>query len=233
MNKAQLLAIYSKYRIIIFPVLVSISCIVLIVLIIYPQTNDFFKSKEQLQTLEQKKITLDAKAKVLAEINEIDINKKLQSVLTALPPEKDFTGAIGLIQRLCSEEGVSLTTFQLGQAVAGSGGSAAYNINIDVLAPKEMLDRLLKKIESSDRVMKLSGIEIASYKNDQAVTASLSIDIFYSELPKTIGGVEADLPKLTAEDEQLLATLAKVSNTPFTNAGQISSVPKGKANPFE
>lgn len=243
--KKELLILYIKYKLIIYPILVGFSSIILIVLVIYPQLKEYFKGQEDTQNNRLKLKTLDAKANELEAIGQEDLEKKLQSVVSALPSEKDYTSVIGLMQRLGAEAGVNLVSVNL---ESGRGkevtGISSFGVRVEITTTRLGFEEFLKRIEKAPIVMKVSSVSVDSLQGTNTVSSTIVIDVYYSPTPKSLGGLEAPLPKLSTEEEELAIKLASNNPpTPVTTAVTSPSdvaqqlpatlLPRGKSNPFE
>lgn len=244
MNKEAIQKLYSRYRNIIFPVLVGLAGMVLIVLVIIPQISGYFKSQDDAKKTQSRLEVLEVKAAELVNLPEEDLKQKLQSAVLALPTTKDYTSVIGLIQRLSVESGVTLQSVNLDTGRTASLSEAnSYAVNIEIASSKSGFDAFLKRIEDGPALMKVGSIEVDSAGSDGSVTASIVIDVFFSPTPKNLGSVETPLPKLSEEEQQLASELeSKVALVPVSApppSGEITGqppaniLPRGKANPFE
>lgn len=232
MTKEILVSFYSKYQLIIFPILVAISSIILIVLMIYPQITRLLTNEQSLREIRHNLQFLEVKAQDLESLDEVDLTTRVSVSLAALPADKDFVQAVGAIQQLVQRSGFELISLQLGSSKESSG-VLGFAIKIEISGPKITLGQLLTSIETSQRVMKVSSIEVTATRSGDLINASLTIDVFYSPVPSTIGAINAPLPKLTSEEEELIITLS--SAIPSAPAPPTTFVPqpRGKANPFE
>jgi Tfp pilus assembly protein PilO len=226
----EVIAFYNTYKIFVYPATVGLASMILIIFTILPQVNSFIKSQETLQVSEEKLRLLEAKAAELDGLNGQDINKKLDTVLGSLPSDKDFPSLMGQIQNLALSAGLTLSSISLGQLQSANGVSG-FIVKVEVIGPSSSLKNFLSSVEKAHRAMKVSGIEISSSKDSGAVDALVTIDVFYSPIPTTLGALDQPLPKLSANDEKIISNLSKAS-TAGVSATPIL-VPRGKANPFE
>lgn len=225
--------LYREYRFIIFPALTGAVCLLLIALIVVPQTLSFFNNQESLRASEEKHQFLSEKAQTLSSLNEVDLKNKTEVMVSVLPDDKDYSTILGLIQSITSATGFVITSFQIGAPFTDtSTGTLGFNIKVEITGQQENFKNLLNGLENSKQVLKLSGVEINDQGNATRLETVVSIDAYYAPLPKAIGALNAPLPELTAED---LALLTKYSRLVDTRAATstFSASPKGKLNPFE
>ena len=80
MKKEDLQKFYLTYRLYIFPVVVTFSCLVLIILVIYPETVKLIINQKTQEEVLNKHKFLEVKAQTLANFDSEDLNKKLNYV---------------------------------------------------------------------------------------------------------------------------------------------------------
>lgn len=221
---------YAKYKIIVYPLVVGISSAIIIIFIIVPQLRVLLSSQDIINKSTERLKILEVKAEDLRVVDESNINKKLQIAILALPEDKDFTTVISLMRILVAESGMEFTSLQLGQLQGGVSNLNGFSVKLEVKGQMQALSNLLKTVENSSRVMRISGIEVGTSGGNTA-TATLSINIYYFPLPKDLGNIEVALPKITEEEENLLANIAKSQIASLSATPAL--LPRGKANPFE
>ena len=230
MNRETLVNFYTKYRIVIFPLLVAFASIVLIVTLIYPHFRDFLEGQDKIKKEKARIFSLEAKAADLEETNERVVNKNLKDVLLALPTSQDFSSLVGIFQKLSVQAGVSLLSLQLGSSQIQIPGVSGFAVKMEVEGTPSALSLLLSNINKTSRSMKAEGVEV-SRSQTGALSGFILVDIFYAPAPKDLGAIDKELPELSAEDEKLLEELVLSAPAPVA---EITSLPaRGKANPFE
>lgn len=228
MTKEKLVLIYQKYRMIIFPVVVALSCLILIIFVMIPQLSKFLKNSKEEANFKAKSDFLDTKVEALESLDEKDLQKKLKGVVISYPQEKDFVTLISLLQKITSENGFSMTSLSFGGG--GTAKDSSYGILIEVTGPKSIFARLLSSIEASPRLMRIDRIEISSGKVGDVISANLAIAALFAPLPGNLGSIDSPLPQISTGEEELMAKLAGSQEIPLTTVDLSST---GKSNPFE
>lgn len=232
MKREEILKFYQKNKLYIFPLIVSLSALILIVFVIYPQTARLINN-QRTQGENLKRLTLlESKVSALESYDEVDLNSKVDSALASYPVDKDFIQAIGLLQNLTAQAGFNITSLALGSGYA-VGNAQSYNIKLDTSGPLANTLTLLNSIGGSQRLMNISNVEISIARDAQSSIVSLSIEILYAPAPQEFGSIDSPLPELSQKDQEILAKLARVETT--TGQPQTSSQlpPRGRENPFE
>lgn len=232
MDIKQLLEYYNKYRIIIFPAVTAVAALILIGVIIVPQLFKLIENNETYTTMNNTNTFLDAKAQELTQIDNNALKNKVDLSFLALPANKDLAEVIGLLQKIVADSGLVLASLQFGKDSVVDG-QQAFRVIIEVQGLSTSFAPLMDSIERTYRPMKIDSVEISSPRASLDVTATLNIDVFYTPVPKAIGGLEAPLPKLTAKDEEVIAGLAKYVPQSTAVTTNFVAGPRGRENPFE
>lgn len=233
MNKELITSLYTKYRIIIYPVLVGVASAILIILVIWPQTVGYFKDRENVAVLGEKQKVLQVKASELETLDDSELKHKLAALIAALPSDEDFPGTIGAVQRLGIQSGVVLSSVQIGQQKkSGTGEVSNYSVSLEILAPLAAINEFITSAEKSGRVMKVSSIELGSLRTSDNVSATITLEIYYSSAKEVTGSMDNPLPKITSDEEVVIATLASSLPNVVDPSAPVA-LPQGKVNPFE
>lgn len=228
MKKESLALIYQKYRLVIFPAVVSLSCFILIVFIMIPQVVSFLKNSQVEADFKTKSEFLDTKVEALESLDEGELLRKVKYVVESFPQEKDFITLIALLQKITSENGFSIASLSFGGG--GVFKEQGYGISMEVVGPKSIFTRLLNSIETSPRLMRIDHIEISSGRSADVISANLVIVALFAPVPGNLGSIDSPLPKVSEGEEELIARLARNQIMSLTIV-ELSSV--GKSNPFE
>lgn len=232
MRKEELLKFYDKFKLYIFPAVVALSSMVLIILIIYPQTAKLLSNQKKALEISQKAKFLEDKAEKLESYNADDLNFKVNYVLGAYPVDKDYVTALKILQNIVAQSGFSIVSLSLGSSGINNEQAQSFSLKLDVLGPSSQLPTFLGNIEGSYRLMRVSSMETSSGK-DAVLTVALSIEVLYSAPPGGFGSVDSPLPQLSEEEEKILSKLATVGRAISQEQSASQLAPRGKPNPFE
>lgn len=230
MNKEAIFGFYNKYKLYIFPAVVSASSLFLIIFAIYPQTSKLIANQKIQGELQARSDFLEVKANTLENFDVPDLTRKVEYALYSFPKDKDFGNVIGLLQLIGAQSNFLVNGINLEGGSSKAVGAQSYNVRMEVNGAKNLLPLFLSNIESSVRLMKVNSIDVSG-KNDQSIDVVLGIEILYSPLPQTFGSIDSPLPQLSEKDEELLTTLG--SSVASVSLGEELTSSRGKANPFE
>ena len=235
MKKEDILKFYSKYRLFVFPSAVALSSLILIALVILPQTIKLVTNQTTESDLLHKSQFLEVKAQTLETLDEGDLSKKVNYALNVYPPDKDFGNVLGIIQWITTQTGFSIVSFNVGGSTGS--GSQNYSISLKLIGSRPLVSTLLKSLEDASRLMKVDSIEVSQAAGIQGVEVNLGLSVLFSPLPQNFGTVDSPLPELSQNEEELLVRLAGAqegAGIVVRDEGKVSSTtPRGKANPFE
>lgn len=230
MTKVAFKKIYITYRLYIFPVVIIFSCLILIVLIIYPQTSQLIQNYQTENQLKSKFQIMEAKAQVLEKVDGEDIKNKLKLAMSSYPSEHEYPDVVGIIQNIVSRYGFTMTSLHLGGSSETSKTTTSdFSVKLELVGPKTMINSLINSLENAPRIMKVAGIEVSSPRSNDIVETVLTLAVYFKPLPNDFGNADSPLPTLSERDEVILATLTRAP----ASSQSAFLVPKGKPNPFE
>lgn len=209
----------------------TLSSLILIVFVIYPQTLKLIQNQKVQEDLIEKSKFLEAKASILEGLDEEDLAQKVEYTLIAYPIDRDFGNIVGLLQSLTNQNGFSISTLSVSPGSDTPDAVQKYGVKMEILGSGRLLPRFITAIESSVRIMKVANIEVSPVRGGDIINVALEIEVLYAQAPKSFGGPDSPLPQLSSEDEELITKLATFG-IPKTSQPVISQ-PRGKANPFE
>ena len=225
----EILSYYQKYKLYIFSTIVAFSAIILMVFVIYPQTSKLFVNQKIASDIVKKVDFLQSKVQALESYDENDLKTKVDAATFSYPVDKDLGVIVGLLQEITTISGFSITSLTLGGGSVENAGVQSYSIKLEMVGSEDSLPDLLKNMESSSRLLRISSIETTISK-DKILNLSLNVEALYSGVPENFGSVDSSLPEITADEQDLLTKLARVvpvSSQTFT------STSRGRSNPFE
>lgn len=229
----QLAEFYRKYRIIIWPVIVGLSCLLIAGLIIVPQLLVYFNLRSEAEDLSQRLGILQAKAQELEQLNEADYNENLELALAALPADKQIPQSLSLLQSMITQAGLSLENIKFSDSSNSPNNTEnSFQLGVTVLGSMDSLKRLLAAVRTAPRIYHLESVNAQSVRTSNAIEADVSLRVFYEPKTTNLGAIDQPVPELSEADLKLLDELA----TKIRLSGSASAsfdVPLGKSNPFQ
>ena len=156
LDAGSLRIIYYKYKAFIMPLIVITVSIILVGLIIIPQVQNLFTLKDEEAMHKEKLAILQKNIAILSQVSDETLDKDLQVVSAALPPEKDFFGVLTALSESADGAGVTLQDFslQIGEiatpyAPAQKNLTIKINLNVsgkDVASTQLFMKKLNEKL---------------------------------------------------------------------------------------
>ncbi len=233
MNTVLLKSFYNQYRSAIFMVATGVASLVLIGVLIVPQILVLVDSNKAYQEITNKSKALEVKAADLQKINGEELKRKLDTSLIVLPAGKDLNDTINLMQGIVKNSGFELKSLNF---VEVSEDKKAFGVKLEVAGSKDTLNKLLTSLEGSYRPIRVRTLDMISPKAGNTISGTLGVDVFILPISNTIAAVDAPMPEITTQDEELITSLEQQT----ARAGirvetmQSTNLPsRGKLNPFE
>ncbi len=231
MKKENLTKFYSNYRAQIFPVVVALASLFLIVFVIYPQTAKLISNQKTMDDLTNKSKFLETKVTALEGYDQEDLSRKVEYVMAAYPSDKDFGNVLSILQQLTAQSGFIINAISFNSSAA-IGGVDSFEVKLEIRGVKIIFQTLLNNLENYPRLIKIKSMDISSNQTDQALGASLTIEVLFAPVPQNFGSADSPLPNLSQKDEELISTISKAS-TVVLSPENIQLIPRGKSNPFD
>lgn len=232
----KLKELYLKYKLFFWPVTTGLAALVILSLVIIPQILVYINTQGKISDANTKFEVIDAKAQELAQIDSSVISKDLQTVYSVLPKEQEVPQALVTLTSLVNSSGLTLKNTVYG----GSKKTDKQNnfvLTISVIGRVNSIRDFLNNLNSSPRVFKVESIDVQFQRGSQLVEAKIPLLVYFQPSDgQTNLASDQPLPKLSSDDEKLLDELAKQSFDMGMTASlesTSSSVPLGKADPFE
>ncbi|MDO8551143.1 MAG: hypothetical protein Q7S03_00470 [bacterium] len=210
-----------------FFIFVGIAIVVFSWVFLVPKIGEIAQLRETIAQERVRQTQLQSKLNDLQNLNEADLNEKEILLLRAVPSEKDFATVVGIIEKTASDNNLTLIKMQFnpGLIVFDKKQPVVYKLGFngqisDITNFVSRIESVLPMMKIADRVDLLI----------QSSSSELTIGLFTSALalPKTLGTIDAVVPKLTTEEEKSLVTISKYDRLQKI----IVPLPAGKPNPF-
>lgn len=224
---------YQKYQVFIWPFFAVVISVSLVFLVGIPQVKKILEDEKVLAQTNQNYKKLQVKLDILQNIDSAFYQSKINTVLTALPIEKDIPGAVGQVLFLISSTNLRLDGITLSHISDSSlVEDKSYQIRLELTGSVDNLRNFTQKVRESPRVMKITSLEVAESRGTNQLQATIVLDAYYEPLPTTLGGVDQDLSPLSREEEEIIQKIeAFTRNTPISTGS--GSLIIGKSDPFE
>lgn len=222
-----------EYKFLIYPFVTVLAALFLLFIFILPQLKNFFEGQKNLTVMENRARVLEAKASDLESYDKDRLEERLGVALASLPTEKDLPVVLGILQSLSANSAVTLVSFQISGPQVSDPKSSSFGVKLDITGTTRALENFVESIEASYRVMKVSSVEVSPLGTSGQISSIVGVDVFFTPAPKEFGSIDEPLPKITEQDEEIIAKLATSETLAETLSPLAASEETGKSNPFE
>lgn len=223
---------YYKYKVFLVPVLAGIISLLVTVFIIFPQTMEYFKQKDKLAELMGRIGILNSKAEELGNIDSETRKKDLAITLTVLPTDKNVPQSMSVLQDLINKSNLVLKSTTYSPSSRGSGKNG-FALTVSVVGSLTSIKNFMSELQSAARIFKVESAILTFQGAGSLIEADIPLTVYYEPVPKTLINLDASVPKINSDDEELINNLSKSITQFDTITSTGSSVPVGKTDPFE
>lgn len=199
--------LYEKHKAYLVPAGVIAVSILLFFFAVVPQIENFFSLQAQTETIKEKTAVIKSNVVMLSSINQSDLSNKLQTVVSALPVEKDFAGILRVVSLAAEDAHVTLGDFSF---VVGSLGTQAtkitnalpievdLTISSDIFGTKRFLEALTQRFPLSE----VTSLQISDK------SSSMKAFFYYKPLPQFAFDEGKKIDGLSQKDAAFFTTLS-------------------------
>lgn len=212
LNTSLVNILYRQYKAFLLPIVAIIVSIILVGIIIIPQTQILLKNQEELKKEQDKLSILKNNYSLLSSMDEADLNANLQTLSRVLPNGKDFIGVINTISYNSVRQDVSIDdfSFQVGEINKDLADEAEFpflTLTLNVSGNPLSVLRFISELYKSSPVVQVTNIKTTSEQS------TLKLQFYYKVFAK--GGVPADLAitSLSKQETELINTVSSWNDT--------------------
>lgn len=213
---------------------ILIVCVVGLVLGVVPIGKKGFDTAKDVRSLVTKVNVLQNKIFVLQSIDENEMRNDVQTLLSALPPDKSIGTLFDTIDGLTTKTGVSVDSFTIikpesvGTASASQLTPVPFTVHFSGTLPQ--VKAFLAAAISVRRLLHVRSFDVTSPPSTGSaglVSVTVAMDAFYSPIPKAIGSVTQPITGLTNADSDLIA---KISSMQLIQSASVVGLPSASAS---
>lgn len=230
--KQQLLNFYNDHQTLIWPIVSTIFCILLLFLLIIPSILRIRNGNKDIAKINQEQAQIDQQIKQLSSIDIGGYSGYLGKAQKILPLDKEITGAIDQVQTLVNTNNLQIESLSIINGGQGGKSIDNFGIKMTTIGSFASIQNLLASLKNSARLMNLSTADITSPGTNKLFSADLAITIYYKATVNLTNDTKTQ--DLNDKERQLADKINQQVQTVQTSPqGNQSLIPKGKANPFQ
>lgn len=210
-----------KYKDYFIPLFVILGSVMLFVLVIIPQFQNYVLSRKEFEAETQKLNILKNNYNFLISLDEDKNNNDFKILSLALPPNKDFTGIINAVSTAASKVGVGIGdfSFSLGDLSKASQEGVTSNpfikIEINLTGNAKLITNFINELI---KTVPLS--EVISVKTNLN-SSDLIIHFYFKPFPPQNISNEAPVVQISAQNINLIKQIYTWNNTTDQGIGFI------------
>lgn len=233
--------------------------VIVLVLVIWPKFTQALSIRAENQQLASRAAVLETKVQVLESLDSDQLEEQLGDAERLLPSDKAVFSYIRQIEGAASAAGVILQKVDVAPGVLSGEGALAsqaptaqsaapagapadtlegakVQVKISLTSDYKSLVTFLERIVSLARVSAVRDLTIASASATGEVAplrTSMAVDAYFRPLPAELGSIEAPVEALTADEQNLLASVrAATISSPVATSSAVIAVPTGRNDLF-
>lgn len=243
MNKDS---IFSSFKDFYFPIFVGLLVLLLSPLFLIPKIKKIPEMRRTITAQEKEANGLSQKLSDLESLDEAELFNTSSLLLEALPAQKDFYQILTMSKKIFKDNTSSLKSFdsspgkvstESAEVKKEDSTSAPLVLKIVFAASYDNFINLLSSFSKTLPVVEVESIKFDSLAatssgNFLDLEGTISLKSYYSPLPKTIGKIDAPLPKISNQGKTLTEELEGYLRYKEEEVGAQESIIVGKENPF-
>lgn len=219
---------------------VGIIIFVLSLVVVRPNLSKTLQLKKNIDQDKAKLMAISDKAEKLTSFDNQEIQKRVNLLEEILPSDKPVMNLIASLQQLCQEQDLVFSGIDLKPGIVGQKESKTktnatnaqnFTISFSVEGSLPKISYFITNLEKTPPLMTIEEINlsiISQTESEILTKVSLTVKVYYQDLPEMIAAVDAPLPVFTQAETDVLSKLNTFKTIPKVPA----NAPTGKANPF-
>lgn len=243
---------FEGLKIYLFPSFVLLVILFLFNFVVKGKIVEIFGTRREIGEQRERLSRLIEKQAALTALDETSLREEFLLANEAVPSKRDVAGFLTQVERIALEtgllvEGVSLEGGEiatesaeekevLSQKKDEDGFQSRVTVKGEVGRIRDFLEKLLK----SRRVVEATKVQLSApfsqIATPSAMTAILTVDVFFKLLPETMGTAEAPLPQITQKEKEVYEQIYSFPflSQPLVFPGdlELSGTPSARTDPF-
>ena len=207
--------------------------VLLVVLVVLPQTLSFIKTNTLIGQDDVKLNNLAAKLKVLQSVDKDSYKSDIATTVTAMQEQRDLPASIDQLQILLTREGLTIESITFLGSGAPVAGLQPYQMKIVIAGSTDSVRDFINGLKNAPEIMKITDLNITGSTRG-LVQDEITLSAYYYPPPKSIGTIDQPVSAKNPQDQAILDLLSKNFQTlPIISSDYNSASISGKLNPFQ
>ncbi len=192
-----------------------------------PKIKQTLAARQVLEKDQEKLKKMNEKLSDLTTLDEVKLTDKTRIALRAVSTDKNFMDTLTVIAKIAGDNGLVLSGFSINPGDLSITEKGTLSYKLFVSGNKENLVAFLAAINKTLPLVAPAG-NLNVDMSGASTEFDMSTESYFLPLPKTLGTIDSPVPKLTSQEEEVLAVISGFTFVPqmaVTSSG-------GKVNPF-
>ncbi len=226
-------------------IIAGVVVVILTLFFLIPKTREIFSLRQELSKQNAQISKLSQKLADLKSLSEADLQTSANLVLETLPVSQDPFVVLATAEKIFLDNGIFLESFKFLNSVDNPSGKKAeeitpLGISFSFSTTFNNFKEMIKVTENVLPLIKVEGIKFGSVEASESasmpnLSGKISFISFSAPLPKDIGKIDQEIPKISSKDKDFIDKLKeyqtfRVQEVPSEETN--ISMPVGKENPF-
>lgn len=208
--------LYRRYKEYLLPVGIIFACILLFILVIVPQFQNFLDAQQQAKAESDKLVILRNNLNLLTNMDESQMDSQLQIVSAALPPNKDFEGVLNGISVAANKAGVFLGDyeFQVGDITKPSLNIQSFpslQLLLTINGGVSDITRFMKELYKTVPLSEITDVKVTS------TTSEITVLFYYKPFPPLGFDNSAPIKPVSQQGSSAISNLSSWNNVVKAN----------------
>lgn len=221
--------LYIKYQYYLLPLLAISVGIGLLIYIFKQEIPNAMQTQKKLEKAQSQSLMLSQKIGILEQVDEERYRQNINTVLSAVPADKDAPSAIGQIIYLVNASQLKLNSIGVSEVKTEQ---ESYNIKLEVEGEIASLKDFADKLKTSPRIMKINNLEFSKNRGEE-VSANIELLTYFQPIVSSIGSTDQPISPVTEDEIEIIKQINNYSRTVPTITSENVTGAKGKSDPFE
>lgn len=206
---------YFRYRdsaygsIALFSVVIII-CLVLVFTIILPQIESYFSLRQEAVELQEQINVINGNINFINNIDKAQLNSQLETVVKALPSEKDFSGIVDGISDSAIKSGISIDdfSFNFGDGQSTNTNDLSKNSIVPVQVSIQTVGGLNNQKKFLANILQVLPLASVSVIDGGLNSYTINLQFYYKPFPKVSFKEDQQISGITSSDVALIQKLS-------------------------
>lgn len=224
-------------------IIAGVLVVVLTLFFLIPKTKEIFSLRQELAEQNLQIAKLSQKLADLKSLSEADLQTLANLALEALPVNQDPFKVLSTAEKIFLDNGIFLKSFEFLNPVSSPSGESVeevspLGVSFSFSTTFNDFKEMIKETEKVLPLIKVEGIKFGLEEASESasmpnLSGKISFISFFAPLPKDIGKIDEELPKISSKDKEFIDKLKEYLIFPEEPSEEINlSLPAGKENPF-